>query len=56
MKVKIEEIQNGFLVDVTTDDGLVGKAKCYKYTEIIKLLEEVGEQINGGKKVKVEEK
>lgn len=59
MKIQINEISNGYIVDLDTKDSsgrvMIGKTSVYKSTDVLVMLEEVG-RIVYGKKVKVTEK
>lgn len=60
MKIQIEEVSNGYMVNLdwkAEGKGLtyVGKTSVYKSTEVLQMIEEVG-RIVYGRKVKVVEK
>ncbi len=57
MKIKIEECNNGYLVNYDSKEGnvLIGRTKVYRSVDVLLMLEEVGTEIYG-KKVKVEQK
>lgn len=59
MQIKINEISNGYIVDLDTKDSsgrvMVGKTSVYKSTDVLVMIEEIGRLVYG-KKVKVVEK
>jgi hypothetical protein len=57
VQIKVNEISNGFIVDIENKEGtaLVGKTSVYKSTEVLLMLEEIGRVVYG-KKVRVQEK
>ncbi len=57
MKIKIEEVQNGYLVHYDYKEGnvLIGRTKVYRSVDVLLMFEEVGTEISG-KKIKVEQK
>ncbi len=57
MKIKIEECNNGYMVNYDSKEGnvLIGRTKVYRSVDVLLMLEEVGTEIYG-KKIKVEQK
>ena len=57
MKIKIEEVQNGFMVHFEYKQGnaLIGHTKVYRGVDVLLMLEDVGREVYG-KKVQVIEK
>lgn len=54
MRIEISEIANGFILDIEQEN--VGMTKCYRYVDVLSMLEDIGKIVNGGKKVQVIEK
>jgi hypothetical protein len=54
MKIQINEVSNGFILDIEQEN--TGMTKCYRYVDVLSMLEDIGKIVNGGKKVQVIEK
>lgn len=57
MKITVNKVTRGFVVDTQTKDGstLLGKTSVYQDTkeEFKRMIEEIGRELNEGKKIEV---